>query len=282
MNSPRDGTEKTYYPDGKLEGEVTYVNGHVNGVTRHWHPNGVLEFEIPVRNDIVDGTAKFWNDKGELLGTYEIRNGNGIQKAWHQDGSLAAELTLVGGAWTGRQRTYFPGGELIGETYWLNSKQVSKKKYLEACKKNPSLPRYDDEPQAKVDVTTRPKGPTAQNESEQEDSLTEQLVAAPGSREVLEWLQEGPATRTLGELATREASIELVKEVYDLGASKVMAVKIDRYPDGQENTGKLVICLPKEKVARKKLFAWAAEKAEKQGYDPEPDAGQKHLFVMLD
>jgi hypothetical protein len=60
------------------------------------------------------------------------------------------------------------------------------------------------------------------------------------------------------------------------------AVKIDRYPDGEENTSKLVISLPKEKAARKKLFGWAADRAEEQGYDPEPDVGQKDLFVMLD
>jgi hypothetical protein len=111
------------------------------------------------------------------------------------------------------------------------------------------------------------------NEPEEEDPLAEKLLAAPGTREVLEWLRESSATRTLGELPTPQASIEIAKEIYDLGASKATAVKIDGYPDWQENTGKLVISLPKEKAARKKLFGWAADRAEEQGYDPEPDVG---------
>jgi hypothetical protein len=86
----------------------------------------------------------------------------------------------------------------------------------------------------------------------------------------------------LGELPTREASIELVKEIYALGALEVRAVKIDCYPNGEENAGKVVISLPSEALARKKLFAWAAQWATEQGYDPEIDVGQKHLFVMLD
>ncbi len=88
--------------------------------------------------------------------------------------------------------------------------------------------------------------------------------------------------RTLGELPTREVSIELAKVIYDLGATKVTAVKIDRYPDGQENTGRIVISLPSNSEARTRVFKWYGEQSEQLGFDPETDTGQKHLLLMLD
>lgn len=279
----KNGTERTFYPDGKREGEITYVNGQVNGITKHWHPNGVLASEIPVKNNIVEGVAKFWDENGNLLGTYEIRNGTGVQKMWFPNGTLMGKTPLLNGMISGRQIAYFEDGTLAGETYFIRNQQVSKRKYRDACQKDPSLPRYEDEARLKPTTRTRPKPDKSPTKEGAEDSfLPEQLLAEAGGREVLEWLQEGAAARTLGELPTREGSIALAKEIYALGATNVTTVSIHRYPNGEENSGKLILSLPNQKTVRKKLFAWAAEWAQEQGYDPELDTGQKHLFVMLD
>ena len=278
----KTGVEKTFHSNGQIAGEVTYVNGLPNGVTRRWHPNGVLAAEYSVKDGNYEGISKQWNEKGELLGSFEIRDGTGTIKTWYPNGQLMGETSMLNGKWTGLHRGWFEDGIPVGDHYYIENQKVSKKKYLAACKENPSFPHYDDQG-LKVTTAVKPKGAESLNrESAKENSLARQLLAEPGSREVLHWLQEGSVTRTLGELATREDSIELAKEVYNLGATKVTAVKIDRYPDGGENTGKLVVYLPKEKALRKRLFAWATERAEEQGYDPERDTGQKHLFVMLD
>jgi hypothetical protein len=192
-------------------------------------------------------------------------------------------LTLVDGQWTGRQTAYFEDGTVAAETYYLHNRRVSRKQYQEACKRDPSLLRYEEAPGAKVSaIPSRKAAQSAAQQPAAGYSYAEQLLAHPRAREVLEWLRDGSAARTLGELPTREASIDLAKGIYDLGASKVTAVRIDRYPDEEENAGTLVISLPKEKAVRERLFDWAAERAEELGYDPEPDAGQGHLLVMLD
>jgi hypothetical protein len=49
-----------------------------------------------------------------------------------------------------------------------------------------------------------------------------------------------------------------------------------------DNTGKLVIELPKGWNKRKGLFEWAAKIAKGVGFGPTPDEGQQYLFVMLD
>jgi hypothetical protein len=111
----------------------------------------------------------------------------------------------------------------------------------------------------------------------------EELLKSPRSKEALEWLRGGlPGSRTLGELPDTGESISLVTELYALGATKVTAVEIDIYDTGEENTGKIIISLPKEKAKRANLFEWSSERAEEMGFDPDRDVGQKHIFVMLD
>ena len=63
------------------------------------------------------------------------------------------------------------------------------------------------------------------------------------------------------------------------GATRVTAAKIDTYDTGEENTGKLVVSLPTDPALREKIFAWCAEWADRQGFDPERDTGQEQVAV---
>ena len=111
----------------------------------------------------------------------------------------------------------------------------------------------------------------------------EEFLDLPNSLEARAWLQGGTSQlRTLGELPSNQASIDLVDGVYELGAKKVTAIGIVCYEPGDENTGKIVVTLPDDKIARERLFNWCAEQARAQGFDPEEEVGQEHLFVSLD
>ncbi len=285
--SNTERVEKHFYPNGQLESELTYTyfkGSDRSWIIKHWHPNGVLESEMPVRNGVPEGVVKHWNEKGELIGQYEMREGTGVQKFWHPGGSLMVENSWVNYERTGRGRYYYEDREVGSETYEIRGRRVSKKKYLEACQNDPSLPRYDDISKAEPPKRKPKKAtPAPAKGSVVESPLIQRMLSAPETKEVLGWLKSGQSgMRTLGELPDQESSIELAEEVYALGATKVWAVKIDNYgPDG-ENTGKLIVSLPKEPRKRKKVFAWCGEWAEQTGYDPEEDVGQEHLFVMLD
>jgi|KBSSwiStaDraftv2_1062776.scaffolds.fasta_scaffold378249_1 hypothetical protein len=283
--SNNDRIEKRFYPNGQLETEITHFEGLERcWVTRHWHPNGILESEVPVKNGLTEGVARFWNQKGELIGTYEMHDGSGVQKGWHPDGSLMAEISWVNGERTGRQRSYFEGGELAVETYWVRGQQFSKKKYLAACLEDPSLPRYEATSKAGLPKTKRKRTTRAAvKQGIKEDFNVDAMLSAPGTMEVLEWLRSGqPGTRTLGELPSHEASIEVAKEIYALGAIKVWAVEINKDDPELEGTGKLIVSLPKAPAVRAHVLKWCAEWAERKGYEPESDVGQDHVFVMLD
>ena len=112
------------------------------------------------------------------------------------------------------------------------------------------------------------------------DAFFQKFLNDPASREARDWLKSGTGN-TLGELDSAEESLAIVDNAYAAGAIKVIAVEIDNYGEFQ-NTGKLIIELPKAAEKRASVFAWAAPIAESQGYDGEEDEGQPYLFLMLD
>lgn len=105
---------------------------------------------------------------------------------------------------------------------------------------------------------------------------------ASNKAEALEWLRAGSdqSFRNLGEMEADE-SLEFVQRLYDLGAEKVLAVKIDEYPEGA-NTGHLLVQLPADDAARERLFAFERNHAESHGFDGTPDEGQEYVYLKLD
>jgi hypothetical protein len=276
--------ERTYYPNGGIETEVSLVGDVPHGVTRHWHVNGVLEKEIPYTYGIIDGVVRQWNDKGELLCTSELKKGTGVYGLWLQNGTLYAEMPYINGKVTGRQRVYC-GEELLAESYWLENEEVSKKRYLAACQKNPDLPRYDDsERPVKLPKLKRksPKRDDAQFAVEV-DELCTSLLRGAHVREALSWLTEvRQPSRSLGEMKGQNASLHLVKKLYALGAVAVHAVEIDEGADEDQNTGKLVVELPHSPEIRMGLLKFCGRLAKKQGFDPDPNVGQRYALLILD
>jgi hypothetical protein len=101
--------------------------------------------------------------------------------------------------------------------------------------------------------------------------------------EALTWLTEKfVPERTLGEAKSREAGIALVKSLYKIGAIKVLVFNIDIIPTGEQNSGRLIVELPKGSTERANLLAKCAEIGAEQGFDPEPDYGQRYTILMLD
>jgi len=86
----------------------------------------------------------------------------------------------------------------------------------------------------------------------------------------------------LGEIPDLAESLVLVEEAYDAGASEVFVVKIEKYDHRMENSGTLVVRLPKTAKRRKKALEWCNEQNGYQGFDPEDDEGQEWVVVSLD
>ena len=119
---------------------------------------------------------------------------------------------------------------------------------------------------------------------EEHERFIQELLVNPNRAEAFSWLDEGSdeSFRNVGELETNEQSLDLIQEIYKAGAVEVVAVGIDKYPDGGENTGKLVIVMPEEPEKRRTVLEWCSKISEAQGFATHEDFGQRHAFVMLD
>ena len=276
----KNGVEKTFYPNGQLETEVTYKNDLPNGTTKRWHSNGVLASEMPVKGGIVEGTAREWNDHGVLLGSYEILNGCGVMKHWYPNGQLRGELPFVNGQTSGCIRVWDDTGGFIAEEFYIANKKVSRKKYFEACKNDPALPRYENngrKPKLKPASAKyrQSKTPSVSEEKRQQhNKFIAEIRSKPNQAEARQWLVANDR-RNIGEM-TPESSREFIEKGYKTGASKIIVVDIQ-----DETTNCLVVELPSNTAKRKRVFAWNNQMAQDSGFDPDPDWGQTELFVFL-
>jgi hypothetical protein len=117
------------------------------------------------------------------------------------------------------------------------------------------------------------------------DALPTKLLAHPTAIEARAWLTlDDGISRTLGESDLPSLSRALVERFYTAGAVRVTATEISRYEqesldgvDCHENTGRLVVELPKNAQGRRKVFRLAAKIARGLGFDPTEDVGQRYL-----
>ena len=79
-----DGIRSTFYEDGTLKEEVTYVNGRKNGLVRRWFGNGQLKCRGQMMNDRWNGVYEEWFENGEskTIGAYldgrQMENGSSL------------------------------------------------------------------------------------------------------------------------------------------------------------------------------------------------------------
>lgn len=283
MNSVE--TIKSYYPNGRLKAEGTLKNGVPHGIHREWHENGTLATERTLKNGVPDGISRYWDENGKLLAENKIVNGTGVEQRWNPISKLKSEQSWVNGMLTGRYRVYWPDGSVAGEEYWIRNRKISKKKYMELCLMDDTMPKYKD---------CSPKRKQSQKSAGEkvdepvyidiaDDAYYETLFTANKMTEVLSWLTEiGAPERTLGECARPQDSIELIKDLYVLGSVKVLTFDIEGAEDEEQNSGKIVIELPNDPRKREKILEKCSEINAAKGFDKDCEMGQKYVLVTLD
>lgn len=264
---PNIRVERKYHDDGTLAEETHYRGKKEHGPWRRWHPNGVL-------------AAECWFDDGVYNTT--------VNREWGDTGRLRSEVSWVNCRQTGRMTVYDENGRIIYRHYAIDARKVSPAKYRAACENRPELPRYPETDEDDHKASTRPK-PRARrspaNSGPRDDAAFIKELLSGASAEALGWLRGAPedAYRSLGELPYDE-SMQLVERLYALGATKVHAVKIEQTPGtDDESTNHLLIELPPpdNTEARARLFEYENQYAESEGFEGEPDRGQKFLYLKL-
>jgi len=79
----------------------------------------------------------------------------------------------------------------------------------------------------------------------------------------------------------RKEVMKFVEDFYKAGSKKVMIVDIESH-DGKDFAGGLLVVLPKDQAARKKVFEVGGKADEAFQNDPTTDEGQKYLYYTFD
>ena len=86
------GKQITYYPNGKVTEELSYVNGIKEGENLYYSPEGVLIKKLQYRNDQLEGAATYYDAFGVVVieGNYKQGKKHGLWK-YFKNGQLEME-----------------------------------------------------------------------------------------------------------------------------------------------------------------------------------------------
>jgi len=116
------------------------------------------------------------------------------------------------------------------------------------------------------------------------------LYKAQGPRyEARSWLRANPNPHLFASnrFESKAASVAFVDSLYHLGADTVYVLNVFQEPDRIQEEGgpyadALLLRLPSERTVRDRLFAMQAREARAEGFDPDPDRGQRYLYFWWD
>jgi len=102
ISSAQNGIVKTYYPDGSVQSEISYVNDILDGNAVWYYPNGQLKSEKNFNKGILDGWVKEYNESGLLKEEYFVKNGmkDGTNRIFYENGELKSLSNYANGVQT--------------------------------------------------------------------------------------------------------------------------------------------------------------------------------------
>ena len=112
--------------------------------------------------------------------------------------------------------------------------------------------------------------------------LIDKLIRNKDKHEALAWLR-GSKTGSYRYISewTNKKSVAWIKTLYEAGAPEAWAVEFARNA-GYESITVLIVMLPTDGVVRAKVFDFANAQIQAEGFDPEDDYGQLHLYLWFD
>lgn len=87
---PQSGIIKSYYPDGNLRSEISYVNDILDGSSYWYYPNGNLKMMKEFSKGKLNGYVREYYENGLLKEEYAVREGikNGTHRIYYDNGAL--------------------------------------------------------------------------------------------------------------------------------------------------------------------------------------------------
>lgn len=123
QNSRKVGLWKKYFPNGKVENEISYQNGRPNGRYVMYYPNGQVQEEAVWKGTKQVGTFKRYYENGNVAQEFTMNeNGkkDGIQRYYYENGKIMIEGEFKNGQESGIIKEYYENGDLRAEKNFAN------------------------------------------------------------------------------------------------------------------------------------------------------------------
>ena len=114
----KEEIRKTFYENGNIETERTFVDGVEHGSAKGWFESGELEFEAFKENGLVQGLVKNYYENGNLRieTNYIDQVKEGVEKLYYDTGQLGESRNYENGIVCGVEKIYNEDGDLQSET----------------------------------------------------------------------------------------------------------------------------------------------------------------------
>ena len=220
-----------------------------------------------------------------------LASGKQIHRQFDASKSLTLEIEFYE-AFAIAIQSRFLNGSKTSETYFVKGRLAARRTYEKARLTLCDMPAPDESfrdvgsellkgvaAERKAAATRRKTHAPDSEQAVARDKFCRERIAAGTCTDALMWLHS--SNHTLGEMNHGE-SRRLVNRLLKHGAVRILACEIDDYGESGQNTGHLVIELPKEEALRLKLFKALARIAESHGFAGDADDGQTYAYVKLD
>lgn len=113
---------RSYYPDGKLEREMLYLDGKLHGPSSFYSKDGVLLGRGWFIRDKRNGKSFQYYDDGSIASVQQFINGlpHGLQVYYYRTGQKSTQMNYQNGVLEGEVILYHPNGNLKKRQFFKN------------------------------------------------------------------------------------------------------------------------------------------------------------------
>ena len=124
-------TKRTYYPNGRLESEIKYKDGKLNGVCRFYYKNGQRWQECTYKDDELNGLYRDWGKDGKLRwAVYYLKGKQSSKEEYEKERRVTMPIATEK---SNRQRfwmCFVDGGESPNHKHYAHSIAVKEAERL--------------------------------------------------------------------------------------------------------------------------------------------------------
>ncbi len=129
LNGLKEGNYKVFYESGKIKSVKLYNDNKLEGEVIVWYESGKFERKVMFSADKKNGLFQAWHENGQLKskGMYINNKKTGIHTGWYENGKKESEGNYVDDSEDGVHSAWYENGQLASQiTYRAGEKGDTK------------------------------------------------------------------------------------------------------------------------------------------------------------